>query len=414
MTATLQEQKESVSQERATSSPRRRRWLEVVSHTDPRYGGLSSAVPALAAALSREYPLDLSLAAFCHPHEQHQPGSLSAEQVSFWPTSRKTWLLDRDLSARFGALVREADALHIHGLWEQSTRTACKLARQAGKPYVLSAHGMLEPWALAAKRLKKQIYAALIERANVSGAACLHALTPAEAEQYRQFGARGPIAVVPNAVHVPEHLDPAPFLERFPALAGRRLVLFLSRLHPKKGLDLLLEAWAHLAPQHADAHLVIAGPDDGMEAPLKQQAAQRGVAAHITFTGMLAGSLKWSALAAAEVYVLPSYSEGLSMALLEAMGAGVPVIATRACNMPEISACNTGWEIEATAAALTSALGDALAGTPETHWAKGQNGARLIAEHYSPANVVRAMAEVYDFVLGGTPPQCIQLAKGGA
>lgn len=391
-----------------------RRWLHVVSHTDPRYGGLSSAVPSLAASLSSREGLQVPLAAFCVPGEEYRPAPMRGEDVLFWPTSRIGWMRDRKLSITFAQAIDEADGLHIHGLWEQSTMVACRLARQKSKPYVLSAHGMLEPWALATKRLKKRVYAALTERANVAGAACLHALTAAEAEQYRNFGANGPIAIVPNAVELPEGAHPDLFLAHFPELRGKRVLLFLSRLHPKKGLDLLMEAWARSSKGHADAHLVIAGPDeDGMQSKLMAQAAGLGVEDRVTFAGMLTGSMKWSALATARCYVLPSYSEGLSMALLEAMGMGLPVIATRACNMPEITSVDAGWEIEANVEALASAVGDFLNGCCEENESKGRNGASLIAARYTPARVARQMAEVYEYVLSGRLPEAAVIQMGG-
>ena len=205
------------------------------------------------------------------------------------------------------------------------------------------------------------------------------------------------------------------FLDRFPELRGKRLLLFLSRLHPKKGLDLLVESWSRVCREHPEAHLVIAGPDsEGMLAKLTQMALDRGIDGQVCFTGMLEGEMKWSALDAAEAYVLPSYSEGLSMALLEAMGMGVPVIATRACHMPEITAVDAGWEIEPEVAALTAVLAELLARPGQESWAKGRNGARLVAERYSPAAVAQQMAEVYAFVLGGPQPACVTLREGGA
>lgn len=390
------------------------RWLHVVSHTDPRYGGLSSAVPSLAASLA-DQDVEVALAAFCLPGEEYRPATMGADQVSFWPTSRASWALDRGLKTSFAEAMRAADGLHIHGIWEESTAVACRTARKLGKPYVLSAHGMLEPWALAAKKLKKRIYAALIERDNVAGAACLHALTMAEAEQYRQFGATCPIAVVPNAVEVPEEADADVFLNQFPKLRGKRIVLFLSRLHPKKGLDLLIGSWARIAKEHHQACLVIAGPNsDGFEGKLAEEVRERGIENQVCFTGMLTGAMKWSAFDAAECYVLPSYSEGLSMALLEAMGVGLPVIATRACNMPEITQYEAGWEIEPTADALTQALGTLLTRRPQENWVKGRSGARLIASRYTPEQVALQMAEVYRYLLGGPQPVSATFLPGGA
>ncbi len=389
-----------------TASPARARlagtrWLHVVSHTDPRYGGLSAAVPALGVTLRERYGVDVALAAFCNPGEEHKPTGYDELHLSFWPASRRAWNPRGTLSRNFREEVRRADGLHIHGLWEKSTALACEVARSLGKPYVLSAHGMLEPWALRNRRLKKLVYAALVERRNVRGAACLHALTAAEAEQYRGFGARGRVTVVPNAVSLPEDVGPDEFLQHFPQLRNKRIVLFLSRLHPKKGLDLLVDAWARVAKDYPDARLVLAGPDsEGMQARLTATLLQHGADHQVVFTGMIAGDLKWSALAAAECFVLPSYSEGLSMALLEAMGSGLPVIATRACNMPEIVAADAGWEIESNAEALTVALTAMLSQTPDENWATGQNGARLVAEQCSQESVVRQMAELYAQVLG--------------
>ncbi len=391
------------------------RWLEVVSHTDPRYGGLSAAVPSLAASVTAEAALDVSLAAFCREAEQHQPAAMRNDKVSFWPTSRAPWLVHRELKSSYATLLRSMDGVHVHGLWEESTAVSCRLARKLGKPYVLSAHGMLEPWALATKRFKKRLYASVIERENVARAACLHALTVAEAQQYRDFGARGPIAVIPNAVHLPDDAHADIFLNRFPELRGKRLVLFLSRLHPKKGLDLLIESWARIGKQYPEAHLVIAGPDgDGMQASLTEIITQRDMDRQVSFTGMLTGAMKWSALDAAECYVLPSYSEGLSMALLEAMGMGVPVIATHGCNMPEITAADAGWEIEANVDALTRTLTSLLDRPAEENWARGRNGARLIAARYSPQQVTQQMAEVYAYALGGPEPVSTQLLSGSA
>ena len=214
--------------------PSKPRWLHVVSHTDPRYGGLSAAVPSLAAALGEQQSVAVSLAAFCHEGEEFRPTML-ADHVSFWPTSRTQWVMNRDLKANFVEALREADGLHIHGIWEESTAVACRLARRLEKPYVLSAHGMLEPWALGAKKLKKQVYAALIERDNVAGAACLHALTAAEAEQYRRFGLPAPLRSCLTRWTCPLTPMRSCFWTGFPHLRGKRLVLFHVTAAPQEG-----------------------------------------------------------------------------------------------------------------------------------------------------------------------------------
>ena len=398
----------------AVLSPRHERWLQVVTHLDPRYGGLSSAVPALARALTQHGNLDVSLAAFCAPAEHVQPVGFAADQVSFWPAARKLWLTDAlqgsPLRKQFAAQLSGAQGVHIHGLWEESTARAAHAARLAGLPYVLSAHGMLEPWALASKRLKKLLYSALLERRNVTGAACLHALTRAEAEQYRAFGARGPIAIIPNGVEVPDTLSTSLFGDQFPETVGKRLVLFLGRLHVKKGLDLLLASWAAVAAHFPDAHLVLAGPDaDGSAARLAQCVADHQLQARVTFTGMLSGDLKASALAAAEIFVLPSHSEGLSVSVLEAMALAKPVIITRACNLPEVESHGAGWLIDADLASLTAALTEALTNAPAANHMTGCRGAALIEARYTWPTVARQMAQVYRWVAGGPVPQGVDI-----
>ncbi len=132
-----------------------------MTHLDPRYGGLSAVVPQLSVAVASKGQVSMSLAAFCTPGELYSPGSFAELTLTEWPTGRGAWLRDRSLVSRFDELVGHADGVHGHGLWEQSTLMAARSARRQRIPYLLSAHGMLEAWALRNKRLKKQVYAAL-------------------------------------------------------------------------------------------------------------------------------------------------------------------------------------------------------------------------------------------------------------
>ncbi len=390
------------------------RWLTVVSHLDPRYGGLSSVVPQLGARIAAQHPFHIDLAAFCAPDELFSAASYTDLHLSQWPTGRAQWARNRALRDQFRDLVAAADGVHIHGLWEQSTAVAAPQARALRKPYILSAHGMLERWALANKRFKKQIYAALFERANVRGAACLHALTHAEALDYRRFGATGPIAIIPNGVTVPSTIDPTLFLGQFPALHGKRIVLFLGRIHFKKGLDLLIDAWSRVASDFPDARLVLAGPDfEGTRARMEALVESKVLQHTVTFTGMLRQDLKWSALAAAEAFVLPSYSEGLSVSVLEAMGVGLPVIITEQCNLPQVKELKAGWLIQSEVGQLTSAIRDLLSNTPGANAGIGSRGRNLVLTRYNWSTVSESMAELYRWVQGGPKPQYVEMVPAG-
>ncbi len=383
-----------------------KRWINVLSHLDPRYGGLSSIVPQLCASITEAGLAQTAVAAFCLPTEQIKPSCLPSQTTSFWPGSRITWLTDRNLRRRFRSAIEAAEGVHIHGLWEQSTNVAAGTARSLHKPYLVSAHGMLEPWALANKRLKKRLYAALFERRNLREAACLHALTHAEAEDYRNFGCSNPIVVIPNAVHLPQSLDAATFLAAFPQLRGRTLILFLGRIHFKKGLDLLVASWAQLARKWPEAHLVLAGPDsENTRAGIEESIARAGLGNRVTFTGMLDHEMKWSAYAAATCFVLPSYSEGLSTAVLEAMAAGLPIILTEQSHMPEIGDNHAGWIIQPDVDDLTGALTTVLSSSSGALRIVGARGRALIKQNYSWPSVANQIAEVYHALASGRLPK---------
>ena len=385
--------------------PHQGHWLNVVSHLDPRYGGLSAVVPYLGSAIAATGQFSISLAAFCTPNELYSESNHPEIALTVWPTSRTDWFRNRELRQQFHDLMSAADGVHIHGLWEHSTAAAARIARTLRKPYIISTHGMLEPWALKNKALKKKIYSALVERGNLRSAACLHALTHAEARDYRRYGLTGPIAVIPNGVHIPESISPDPFLNHFPAMRGKRIILFMGRIHFKKGLDILVKSWASLAKQWPDAHLVLAGPDfENTRASVEALAVEHGIREKILFTGMLRNELKWSALAASQCFVLPSYSEGLSVSVLEAMGVGLPVIVTEQCNLPEVETSGTGWLIKSEIPSLTSSLSSFLNNSSRVNMEIGHRGRQLVKDRYNWTSVTERMINLYRWVQdGGTP-----------
>jgi glycosyltransferase involved in cell wall biosynthesis len=388
-------------------------WLQVLAHLDPKYGGMSAAVPSLSVAVHKAGAHAVSLAGFCVADEQY-PGLKEDVPVFRVPAGYARWLKDAQVRETFQNLIGASCGVHIHGLWEQSTLVGIRSARRAGKPYVVSAHGMLQAWALNNRRLKKALYGALIERSNLSHASCLHALTTAEAQDYRDYGLKNPIAVIPNGVAIPRDADAEDFLQNFPHLRGKRLVLFLSRIHRKKGLDILCRAWANLAKRWPDAHLVLAGPDfEDTRTSVESMVASSGLTERVTFTGMLTSRLKWGALRAAHCYTLPSYSEGLSVSVLEAMGMGVPVVITRQCNLPEVAEYGCGWVIEANASELESALHECL-DAPSTTFARMRaSGQQLVDQSYSWEVVGQRMSQVYTWLQGGPRPTSVIAGSGG-
>ena len=389
-------------------------WLQVLPHLDPVYGGVSAVVPRLARQLASQEGVRIQLAAFCGADEA-QPANQEILNPTVWPLSRSAWAFNSALRKQFSDLISSSDGVHIHGLWESSTFIAASAARKARVPYVLSAHGMLEAWALANKRVKKALYAAAIEHRNVARAACLHALTHAEALDYRKFGYAGPIAVIPNGVEAEPSADPALFFERYPQAQGKQLLLFLGRIHYKKGVDLLVKAWSEVADFFPDAVLVLAGPDsEGTLAQVENTVTRLDLSDRVIFTGMLDAPLKWSALAASSYFVLPSYSEGLSVAALEAMSMGVPLILSEQCNLPQVAESGAGLQIQTSVPSLARALHTALGTSPGKHYVFSAEARALARREFGWGSVTERMAELYRWISGGPVPRHVELLRGNS
>ena len=227
--------------------------------------------------------------------------------------------------------------MHQHGIWQATSLATLAWGRRTGRAVMISPRGMLDAWAAANSGPKKRLASLAYERRNLGAAACLHALAESEAQAIRAYGLKAPIAVIPNGVDLPaaSHAEPSA------AEPGRRkTLLFLGRIHPKKGLAELIEAWAALgreAPRvAAEWRLVIAGWDDGGHlAGLRERAKRLPQELAIEFPGPLLGDDKDAALRSADAFVLPSFSEGLPMSVLEAWAYGLPTFITEACNLPE-------------------------------------------------------------------------------
>jgi poly(glycerol-phosphate) alpha-glucosyltransferase len=299
-------------------------------------------------------------------------------------------------------LAADHDLVHQHGLWQYLSVQASAWRRRTGRPVVISPRGMLDPWALRNSGWKKRIARLAFEDRNLKGAACLHALNAAEAAAIRALGLANPIAVIPNGVDLPD-------VHRRPARPGfyardRHTLLFLGRMHPKKGLKELIEAWARLkgeAPKLAqDWQLVVAGWDDGgHRAGLEQLVARLGLAADVAFPGPLHGEAKAGALAHADAFILPSYSEGLPVAVLDAWAYAVPVFMTAACNLPEGFHRNAAVAIETEPAAMQRVLASHLGEAALSR--RGVLGRQLVAESFTWERIARMQDDVYRWLAAG-------------
>jgi glycosyltransferase involved in cell wall biosynthesis len=318
------------------------------------------------------------------------------------------------LSNQLRAQVRPGGIIHSHGLWMYPGTLARKCASKSRCPLVISPHGMLEPWALNHSRLKKMLAAWWFEDKNLQEADCLHALCTAEADSFRRYGLKNPIAIIPNGVDMDGLCLPAAadtITERFSGMKGQHRILFLSRLHPKKGLVNLLWAWQKMTRDFKDWCLLIAGAGQpAYEQELRILVKDYALEKSVLFLGSVYGEDKRQILAAADVFVLPSFSEGFSMAILEAAAAGLPVLLTRECNFPELAKSGAAIEISPQTSAIEEGLRQILELSEEQRKAMGRRGLELVKQAYTWPIIADRMCRVYEWLAGnGSRPEDVRV-----
>jgi glycosyltransferase involved in cell wall biosynthesis len=300
--------------------------------------------------------------------------------------------------------VRAAEVVHLHGLWQAHTRRGARAARAARIPYLIAAHGMAEPWALRHKRWKKRVYLALVEARNLRRASCLHALSRPEVGHLRKIAPWAPICFIPNGVDLApfDDLPPRAELEaQCPELVGKFVLLFFSRVHVKKGLDMLAEALGRVSPAFPDLHLVIAGNDDGALSPFCDRIAELGLTRRMTYLGHVTGERARQVWAAADAFILPSYSEGFSMAILEAMACRLPCLFTTSCHFPEAADSGGAAVVSPDSGAVTRGLLELLERTADERARLARNGRQLVEACYTWERQAERLAAVYDWLSGG-------------
>jgi poly(glycerol-phosphate) alpha-glucosyltransferase len=312
----------------------------------------------------------------------------------------------------------QLDVLHVLCPWMYPSVVCLRWARATRHPVIVSGNGSFDPWALANARWKKRIADSLYERRHLRRAACVHALCEAEALAMRHYGLDNPVCIIPNGVDLPEAAPSGeiktPWRNSLPTDA--KVLLFLGRLHPKKNVIALIDVWRDLQRTSAECAnwwLVIAGNDQiDYEAECKRHVSEMG-ASRVLFVGPQYTSAKDASFRNASAFVLPSLSEGLPMAVLEAWSYGLPVLMTPECNLPEGIKAGAAIQctydkdgIERGLLALFS-MSDA-----ERHH-MGKAARRLVEQRYTWPGVAHDMASVYEWALcGGAPPSCVRRTAG--
>ena len=320
----------------------------------------------------------------------------------------------------------DCELLHLQHLWMYPSVAVHRWHRRTGRPYLVTANGMLEPWTLSRSKWIKRAAALCYENRMLRSAASLQANTEKEAADFRAYGLRSPICLIPNGVALPEVSSSEPLRQRS---GGPRVLLFLGRLHPKKGLVNALRAWAEVMGEEARGtgreawQFVIAGWDQGGHGDeLKALCRELGLdysdnpsgnsdsasPAPVIFNGPAFGKEKDALMRKAEAFILPSFSEGLPMAVLEAWAYGIPVLMTDHCNLPEGFTAGAAIRIGTEVPGIAGGLRELFQGSPGDLEAMGGAGRTLVEEQFTWPKVAAQMKEVYEWMLGGgTRPGCL-------
>jgi glycosyltransferase involved in cell wall biosynthesis len=313
------------------------RVLHVIPSLAASYGGPAAAMPVMARGLAAA-GVEVHVATIDEtlPKSQSLDGLVSDtdgfHRISFG-LSFRPYRVSLPLGAWLARHAGDYDLIHIHGVFTYSSWAACRAAAKAGVPFVVRPLGILNRWGMDNRRpLLKRWFFRLIEKPLFDLAAAIHFTSRDEAEDVARLGIRSKTVIIPLGIDLAdfEHLpSPSLFLKRFPEAEGGPRIVFISRVDRKKGIEMLIPAFREIRDQIREARLVIVGdgPPELVE-ELRHLAVEQRVSEAVVWTGFLGGELKLSALASAQVFCLPSHSENFGMALLEAMAAGLPCVAT--------------------------------------------------------------------------------------
>ena len=333
------------------------------------------------------------------------PIEVGGVTVTYFPVSGSHYYkYSSALAASLRTNISKFDVVHINSLYQFPSTAASHYCRQQGVPYIVRPHGTLDPYLYRRHSLRKRLYEALIERRNLAAAAAVHFTSAEEMRLAKMSGLRfsGTVAALGTEFATEPVAAENAANTIWPQLAGKKLLLFLSRVNFKKGLDNLARAFGEIHRLRHDAHLVIAGPDtDGYATRVRRWLAEEGALEAATFTGMVLGERKAALLRRADLFVLPSYTENFGIAVVEAMAAGLPVVISSGVNIwREVIAAGAGLVVEPNAPEVAQAM-LTLLDNPSLAKQMGESGRCVAREKFSWQAAGDQLVRLYQEVVAG-------------
>jgi glycosyltransferase involved in cell wall biosynthesis len=361
-----------------------------ISSIDKNAGGTTTACVDLLKSQHEKLELEL------YTLNSSNPIEISLKNLIFF--SENPSFLDYSISFGKHLVKSDSNLFHGHGLWNLPIHQMASIARKKRIPYIISTHGMLEPWSLEQSKFKKNIAMKIYQHKDLKDAACLHATGIMEMESIRKLGYKNPIADIPNGININDFPKKQYIISK-----RKKTILFLSRIHPKKGIEILINAWQLVNTSTKENWCVkIAGNgDEDYINQLNTLINDKGLTESITIVGPKFGEEKITSYHEADLFVLPTYSENFGIVIAEALCCGVPVITTKGTPWEILETYSAGKWIDIGETSFKEALESFMSKTEVELQEIGENGRKLIIEKYSIESVAERFVLLYQWILTG-------------
>lgn len=374
-------------------------------------GGLYNSVRNLGQSMMKIDGLDPVILAYSDEHSAQDIKAYSPLPLEDYKLiGSNSFALSSDINKKLQQI--KPDIIHPQCIWIYPSFATLRYHKQNNVPYIISTRGMLDKWILNNNAWKKKLVGGLYEREYIKNANCLNALALSEYEAMRDFGCKNPIAIIPNGVNLPSEEWPSDAkIPTWRCNDDRKVMLFLSRLHPKKGIENMIKAWAGLGAYKKEWKLIIAGEskDEIYMQTLNSAIKNSNLNNDVFLVGPQFNFDKDICFRCSDAFILPSFSEGLPMAVLEAWSYGLPVIMTDACNIPEGFESNAALQISPDPDSILSELNRLFTMPDSERIDMGKRGKQLVKDKFTWESIARQTYSVYQWILnGGKMPSVIK------
>lgn len=355
--------------------------IHFIAGIDKKEGGTAEYMRLLGSELKNHIEIIVATGISSNPI------AIKGVKIKFFRTNVLRWFFMLKEFQIF-LLTEKPDIVHINGIWSPQNWGFQKKAQELGIKVILTPHGMLEPWIMAQNPWKKKLGLFLYQKKAIQRAECIHATAQMESDNIRALGFKNPIYIIPNGIDISD-------VKEIKTHYGTRKMVFLSRIHPKKGIELLLEAWRNI--NTGGWSLEIAGNgDENYIANLKQSAHD---ISNVHFVGPKYGDFKWKFLQSADVMILSTYSENFGIVVAEALAVGIPVITTQGTPWEDLEIYQCGWWIELSVTNLEGIIAKVTHKSVDELKSMGIQGRNLIREKYEIKAITNKIIELYQKVL---------------